>query len=63
MAEPSLDCPGVVPLVGERVPAGMAEHVRVRLQLEAGGTRCPLDHPSEAGRGERRSPLTDKDKR
>jgi hypothetical protein len=37
-------------LVGERVAAGVAEHVRVRLQLKAGGTRCPLDHPGEAGR-------------
>jgi hypothetical protein len=63
MAEPSLDCPGVVPLVGERVPAGMAEHVRVRLQLEAGTRGSTLDHPGEAGRRERRSPLADKDKR
>jgi hypothetical protein len=61
--EPSLDGAGVVALIGERVPAGMAEHVRVRLKLKAGGTRCPLDHPGEAGGRERRSPLADKDKR
>jgi hypothetical protein len=30
-----LDCPGVVPLVGENVATGVAEHVRVRLQFEA----------------------------
>jgi hypothetical protein len=33
----------------------MAKHVRVRLQLEAGGGRCPLDHPREARRRERGS--------
>jgi hypothetical protein len=31
MAEPALDRPGVVPLVGEGVTAGVPQHVRVRL--------------------------------
>jgi hypothetical protein len=35
MSEPALDRPGVVPLVGEGVAAGVAEHVRVRLELQA----------------------------
>jgi hypothetical protein len=36
---------------------GVAEHVRVRLQLEAGAGGSTLDHPSEAGGREGRSPL------
>src|SRR5271154_1876594 len=39
MAEPPLDRPGIVALVGERVAAGMAEHVGVRLDLKAGSGR------------------------
>ena len=35
MAEPSLDRPGVVTLVGKGVAAGVAQHVRVGLELEA----------------------------
>jgi hypothetical protein len=51
-----------VPLVGERVAAGVAQHVRVGLELQASGRRGALDHPGEAGRGERRSALADEDK-
>jgi hypothetical protein len=49
VAEPPLDRPGVMTLVGERIATSMAEHVRVRLQLKAGGAGRPLDHPGEAG--------------
>jgi hypothetical protein len=35
--------PGVVPLVGERVAAGMPQYVRVRLDLKAGAGRGALD--------------------
>jgi hypothetical protein len=63
MAEPCLDCPRVVPLVGEGAATGVAEHVRVRLEVEARGARCPLNHPGKAGRRERGSPLADEDKR
>jgi hypothetical protein len=35
MAEPCLDGTDVVPLVGEGISAGVAEHVRVRLEVEA----------------------------
>jgi hypothetical protein len=52
-------CPGVVPLVGQRVAAGMAQHVRVRFDLQAGAGGRALDRPGEAGRGEGRSPLAD----
>jgi hypothetical protein len=41
MAEPALDRQGVVPLVGEGVAAGVAQHVRVRLELQAGGGGRP----------------------
>jgi hypothetical protein len=63
MAEPCLDCPSVVTLVGEGVSTGVAEHVRVRLEVEARAGGGTLDHPGEAGRRERRSPLADEDKR
>jgi hypothetical protein len=52
MAEPCLDCPSVVALVGEGVAAGVAEHVRVNLQFERSGICGPFHHPGEAGRGE-----------
>jgi hypothetical protein len=53
MAEPALYRPGVVPLVGERVAAGVPQHVRVGLELQPGDGRRPLGHAREAGRGER----------
>src|ERR1700722_10108430 len=61
MPQPSLDRPGVVPFVGEGVPAGVAQHVWVRLDLQAGGGRGPFDQPGEAGRGEGRAALADED--
>ena len=36
MPQPSLNGPGIVTLVGERTAAGMAKHVRMCLQFEAG---------------------------
>jgi hypothetical protein len=36
------------------VSTGVAEHVRVRLEVEA---RRPFNHPGKAGRGERGFPL------
>src|SRR5271170_5435837 len=59
MAEPSLDRPGVVALVGKGVAAGVAQHVRMRLEIEAGAGGGALDHPGEAGGRERGSPLAD----
>jgi hypothetical protein len=49
MAEPALDRPGVVPLIGKGVAAGVPQHVRVRLELQAGADGGALDHPGEAG--------------
>jgi hypothetical protein len=60
MTKPALYCPGVMALVGEGVAAGVAQHVRVRLELLA-GARCRTLDPGEAVCGERRSALTDED--
>ena len=49
MAEPSLDRPGVVAPVGERIAAGVAQHVRMDLEFEARAGGGPLDHPGKAG--------------
>ena len=40
MPEPSLGCPCVVALVGEGVAAGVAQHVRMRLEIEAARRTC-----------------------
>ncbi len=62
MTEPSLNRPGVVPLVGEGITAGVAKHVRVSLQLKAETPSSrPLDHPGKARGRERRATLADKD--
>src|SRR5580700_4261582 len=55
--------PGCRGPVGEGVAAGVAEHMRMRLQLKASAGGGSLDHPGKAGRGERGSPLADEDKR
>ena len=60
--QPALDRPGVVPFVRKCVSAGVAQHVRVRLDLKVGAGRGALDHPCEARRGERRAALADEDK-
>jgi hypothetical protein len=46
-AEPALDRPGVVALVGERIAAGVPQQLRVGLELQAGGGRVAFDHPGE----------------
>jgi hypothetical protein len=62
MPEPSLDRPGIVPLVGEGIAAGMAKHVRMGFQLKAEPfAGRPLDHSGKAGRRERRAALTHED--
>jgi hypothetical protein len=48
MPDPHLNDAGVVASVGQRVAAGLALHVGMSLQLEAGRC-CPLDHPREEG--------------
>jgi hypothetical protein len=41
-----------VPLVGEVVAAGVAQHVRVGLELQAGADGDALDHTSDAVRAD-----------
>ena len=53
MPEPALDRPGVAPLVGEGIAARVAQPLRVSLELQNSAARGALDHPGEAGRGER----------
>jgi hypothetical protein len=43
MAEPILNCPRVVPFVGQGVAAGMPQHVHVNLEREAGAFADALD--------------------
>jgi hypothetical protein len=43
MAEPILNAPGVVARIGQRVAAGMAEHVNVNRKGEAGARADALD--------------------
>ena len=62
MTEPSLNRPGVVPLVGEGIAASVPKHVGVSLQFEAETSADrPLDHPGKARGRERRATLADKD--
>src|SRR5262245_63225012 len=53
VAEVSLQRPRVVAFVGQRVAAGMPQHVRVRLECEFGLDRCPFHHAGEPGSAER----------
>src|ERR1035437_2017604 len=57
VSEIMLDCAGVVAIVGELVAAGMAQHVRMNLEREAGLDAQPCDHPTKAADGERRTTL------
>ena len=50
MTEISLDCPGVVAVVGELI-AGMAQHVGMSLDAQIGHSNCPLHKTEKAGSG------------
>src|SRR5262245_4786376 len=52
VAEVSLQGPRIVPLIGQRVAAGMPEHVRVRLERKLRFDPCPLDHAGKPGGAE-----------
>ena len=45
-----LQSSGIVSIVGELVPAGMAQHVRMDRERHAGGFPEALDEPMEADR-------------
>jgi hypothetical protein len=57
VAKVSLQRPGIVTFVGQRITASMAQHMRVRLESQLGLDPGSLDHASEPGRRERRAPL------
>jgi integrase len=47
----------IVPRVGQRVAAGVPQHVRMGLEPKARRQRCPLHHPGKSGSRERRAPF------
>jgi hypothetical protein len=47
----------VVPLVRQRIPAGVTQHVRVRLEGQLGLSARSLDHAGEPGAGKGRPSL------
>src|SRR5262249_33953474 len=47
VTEPSLQGPGVVTIIGQFEPAGMAKHVRVDREWHLGGLPEALDEPME----------------
>jgi hypothetical protein len=49
VSEIMLDCAGVASIVGEFIAAGMAQHVRMNLEREAGLDAQPCDHPTLNG--------------
>jgi hypothetical protein len=57
MAEPILNCPRVVPCVGQGIAVGVAEHVHVNLEGEAGAVADALDQPIDRIGGERAAAL------
>lgn len=57
MPEIGLQGAGVVAVVGQRVAAGVAQHVRVDLERHPGFDAGPFHHPREPGGRKRPSPL------
>jgi len=61
VAQVRLKAPGIVPLVGQRKAAGMAQHMGMRLELEPGRFAGALDHAGEACGRKRSAALRRKD--
>ena len=57
MAKVGLQCSGIDPLVGQRVAAGVPEHVRMDLEPDLGFVAGAGEQLGKAGRGERATPL------
>ena len=62
MAEIGLERTRVVPIIGELVTAGVAQHVRVGLDLQTSSPGGGRNDAREAGRGKRTSALAREDK-
>jgi hypothetical protein len=52
-----LDSPGIVPIVGQLLPAGMAQHVRVNRETDISLFTRPGDDLAHRGRRDRPSAL------
>ena len=63
VAQVGLQGARVVPLIGERITAGVPQHVRMRLEAQPSRSPCPLNHASKASGGERRAALRREHKR
>ena len=57
MTKIGLQGAGVVAVIRELIPAGMAQHVRMRLEAELRQSPGALDHAGEPGRAEWRAAL------
>jgi hypothetical protein len=53
VAQIGLQCPGIVALVGQREPAGVAQYVRMGLEAQLCGFPGALDHAGKSRGGER----------
>jgi hypothetical protein len=51
MPKIGLQSPRIMSGIGQGEAAGMPEHMRMGLEIEAGRGSSTLDHPGEAGRG------------
>ena len=63
MTEISLQSSRIMAGIGQGEAAGMPEHMRMCLEIEAGSIASALDHLGEAGSRERRTALTYKHER
>ena len=61
MAQPVLNCPCIMPRIGQRVAAGVPQHVDVNLEWKAGALADALDQAIDGIRGERSAALSFKD--
>jgi hypothetical protein len=59
MPEVGLDRSGIDPVIGQLKPAGVAQHVRVDLQIEAGDLAGTLNHRLKTSLRERCAALAD----
>src|SRR6516164_2520591 len=57
MAQPVLNCPCIMPRIGQRVAAGVPQHVDVNLEWKAGALADALDQATDGISGERRTAL------
>jgi hypothetical protein len=62
VAKVGLQCPCVVPSIGQREPASVPQHVRMDLYFNSSRISSSLQHPREPSGGERRPTLTDEHK-